>query len=197
MAVDPLAVAGAAGTLAQDIFGQQGPTTVEKNLARESQNKQGAPIALSLANHLATMGLSDRAAYLLAQRLSPGVAGGGTFTPHDLFNGGSPAQTEFAGPDNAALNRANEAYTPGMGGFDPSVAKQALANLGSSHDQSYSTNAGGGTPWAAGAFDPTQTPGQKAAADAAAKKKKSTIFGGGVTLPRTATSGFAPGGING
>lgn len=188
--VDPLTIAAAGGSALSSIFGQQGPTTVEKNLARESQNKQGAPIAAKLSTMLATMPLADRAAFLLSSRLSPGVMSSTGFQPHDLFNPSGNSAPTYNAPNQAALAAANQGYTSGAGGFDPHVIQQALAHLGSSHDQSYSTTAGG--------YDPVLTAGQEEAAKAeAAKKKKTTVLGPGPQFPRTNTTGFAPGGING
>ena len=154
MAVDPLAIAGAAGSVLSSVFGDKGMSgNVQKHLARESLNKQGAPLAQQLSTKLAELPLSDRAAYLLSQRLA---APQGQFQAHDIYNpGASAAAPSYAtGPD---LNAANAAYKPGMGCFDPGVLKQALANLGSSSDQSYSTSAGGSTPWGADAFAPIPT----------------------------------------
>jgi hypothetical protein len=197
MAVDPLAVAGAAGGALQGIFGQQGPTNVEKHLAREGLNKQGAPIAATLSAKLATMPLADRAAFLLAQRLTPGVMSTQSFQPHDIFNPGASAATpQYNMQNQGALATANAGYQPGQGGFSPDVIQQALANLGSSHDQSYSTTAGAGAPWGAGAFAPRPTAGQVEAAKQ--KKPKSDFLGflEGLPGPYAGGSG-APGGING
>lgn len=189
MAIDPLSAVAAGGQALSSIFGQQGPTQVDKNLSREGLNKQGAPIAADLSRKLALMPLADRAAFLISQRLQPGVMSGQNFQPHDIFNPGASAATpQYSGINQGALAEANKGYTSGAGGFDPHVIQQALANLGSSHDQSYSTNAGG--------YDPLQTAGQIETAQDAAKKKKS-VLGPVGTFAHTGTSGFAPGGING
>lgn len=178
--VDPVTIAATAGSALSSIFGgDQGMSgNVQKHLAREGLNKQGAQLAQQLSTKLATLPLADRAAYLLSQRLTPGVMGSSEFTPHDLFNPGASAATpSYAGPSASALSDANAAYKPGMGGFDPGVLRQALANLGSSSDQSYSTTAGAGTPWGDTALStplPTEkeVAAQKQAAVDAANKGK-------------------------
>lgn len=183
MGIDPLSAIAAGGTALSSIFGQNGPSTVEKNVSRESQNKQGAPIAAALSAKLATLPLADRAAFLLSQRLTPGVMSGQNFQPHDIFNPGASAETpQYNMQNQGALATANAGYRPGQGGFDPGVLKQALANLGSSHDQSYATTAGGGAPWDAATFAPLPTAGQKEAATAKVPKPKTALnsnpFGG-------------------
>lgn len=151
--VDPLAIAGAAGSVLSSAFGDKGMSgNVQKHLAREGLNQSAAPIAARLSTQLATLPLADRAAYLLAQRMG---APQGQFQAHDIYNPGASAAVPSyrTAPD---LNAANAAYKPGMGGFDPGVLRQALASLNSSGARGFDTTAGAGTPWTDTTFTETR-----------------------------------------
>jgi hypothetical protein len=90
-----------------------------------TQGLTEADRAIQLQRTLGMAPQLDKAQYLLGARLGlPPQA----FQPRDVFN--FSEQSQLGGTDLNAIQRANQSYTPGAGGFDPSVIKQVLSLLG-------------------------------------------------------------------